>query len=178
MKKPFLKSFTAFICLLLLCGCFSNHKVSNKNILKTDTFLEKPEQLVAIVNGKEKEINDEAINTIYEPFTNLIANIKYVDTLKTQFDSSKINEQKKNNTCFEFRYLQRRCYTNSLDSSSNYFTWGNIEFDAFLFINNSTNIIAVPYLENKYVGINNLYLLLEFEESNLNNFIKIVENEY
>lgn len=54
----------------------------------------------------------------------------------------------------------------------------NIEFDAFLFINNSTNLIAIPYLENKYVGINNLYLLLEFEESNLNNFIKIVENEY
>ena len=61
MKKPFLKFFTAFICLLLLCGCFSNHKVSNKNILKTDTFLEKPEQLVTIVNGKEKEIKEESI---------------------------------------------------------------------------------------------------------------------
>lgn len=172
--KKFLMSF---ICLLLLCGCFSHHKVSNKNILKTDTFLEKPEQLVAIVNGKEKEMNDEAINTIYEPFTKLIDGIKYVDTLKTQFDSSKINEWKKNNTCFEFRYLQRRYYTGSLDPKSSYF-WGNIEFDAFLFINNSTNLIAIPYLENKYVGINNLYLLLEFEESNLNNFIKTVENEY
>ena len=66
----------------------------------------------------------------------------------------------------------------SIQPSSNYFTWGNIEFDAFLFINNSTSLIAIPYLENKYVGINNLYLLLKFEESNLNNFIKIVENEY
>lgn len=85
------KVFMSFICLLLLCGCFSNHNVSNKNILKTDTFLEKPEQLVAIVKGKGKKIKEEAINTIYEPFTNLIANIKYVDTLKTQFDSSRIN---------------------------------------------------------------------------------------
>ena len=171
------KFFMSFICLLLLCGCFSHHTVSNKSVLKTDTFLEKPEQLVAIVNGKEKEISDETINTIYEPFTKLIASIKYVDTLKTQFDSSKINEWKKNNTCFEFRYLQRRCFTGSLDPKSSYF-WGNIEFDAFLFINNSTSLIAIPYLENKYVGINNLYLLLKFEESNLNNFIKIVENEY
>lgn len=55
------------------------------------------------------------------------------------------------------------------------FSWGELKFNAFLFIYYSGGLIAVPYLDNGYVGINNLFLFLNFPEEEITKFINIIE---
>lgn len=55
------------------------------------------------------------------------------------------------------------------------FSWGELKFDAFLFIYYSGSLIAVPYLDNGYVGINDLFLFLNFPEEEITKFINIIE---
>lgn len=91
------------------------------------------------------------------------------------YEAMEVLEWKKEYTCFEFRYTQRHNYIGALSDSGSMFSWGELKFDAFLFICYSGGLIAVPYSDKDYVGINNLFLFLTFPEEEMTKFINIIE---
>ena len=173
MKRISLCSILLAICFLVSCSFFSKHTVTNKKEMRTEIFLEKPDYLICITNGTEKQLDSNSIETVYNAFMSLIDTLQQTGTLKTGFQSKKVKEWKKEYTCFEFRYMQRRNYIGALDDGE-FFSWGELRFDAFLFIYYSGGLIAVPYIGNSYVGINNLYLFLEFPEEEMNKFMNVL----
>ena len=175
MKKLHFLSILFAICLLFSsCSSFSRHTATNTEPINTAVFLNEPEEIIRIVNEKEEKLSQENADTIYKAFLDLIKKLEKTSSLKTQFHKKYIKEWKKENTCFEFRYSQRRNYTGSLDEND-LFVWGNLQFDAFLFVYYAGNLIAVPYLKDNYVDINGLFLCLVFSEENLNDFMKIIQ---
>lgn len=142
--------------------------------MRTEIFLEKPDQLICIKKGEEKQLALEDSDTVYDAFMELMDTLQQTDSLKTPFQSRRVKEWKEKYTCLEFRYTQRRNYVGALDNGEGLFSWGDLRFDAFLFISYSGGLIAVPYLEDDYVGINNLFLFLTFPEEELNKFLKTV----
>lgn len=160
-------------CLFTSCSSFSKHTVVNIKEKHTEIFLEKPEQMVSIASGKEEKCLPEKLDVIYNSFMALMAELEQTDTLKTPFQENLVETWKKECTCIEFRYSQRRIYTGSLGKDA-LFSCEDLQFDAFLFVNYSGGLIAIPYIENRYVGINNVFLFLKFSETQLNNFIKII----
>ena len=165
----------AACCFLVGCSSFSKHTVSNTEEVRTEIFLDKPDSAICITNGKEKQLSGDSLEEVYNAFMRLMNTLGQSDTLKTPFQSKRINEWKKEYTCFEFRYSQRHNYVGSLSDRGNMFSWGELKFDAFLFIYYSGGLIAVPYLDNGYVGINNLFLFLNFPEEEITKFINIIE---
>lgn len=176
MKKINLFSvFLAMCCFLVGCSSFSKHTVSNTEEIRTEVFPDKPDSVICITNGKERQLPGDSLETVYNSFMNLIDSLEQTDTLKTPFQSKRVKEWKKEYTCFEFRYSQRHNYVGSLSDEGNMFSWGELKFDAFLFIYYSGGLIAVPYLDNGYVGINDLFLFLNFPEVEITKFINIIE---
>lgn len=177
MKKISLLSvFLAICCLLVGCSSpFSKHTVSNTEEVRSEMFLDKPDSVICITNGKEKQLSGDSLETVYNSFMNLMDSLGETSTLKTPFQSKHVNEWKKEYTCFEFRYSQRHNYVGTLSDESSMFSWGKLKFDAFLFIYYSGGLIAVPYSDKNYVGINNLFLFLTFPEEEITEFINTIE---
>ena len=161
-------------CFLVGCAPFSKHNVENIKEIQTEIFLDKPEDMIYIEGGEEKQLSAAFLDTVYEGFTELMKTLQRVDTLKIPFDVSRIEAWKKENTCFEFRYKQRRNYIGALEKDEGLFSWGDLRFDAFLFVYYSGGLIAVPYVDDNYVGINDLFLFLVFPEEDINNFISLI----
>lgn len=136
--------------------------------------MEKPDRLICIKKGTEKQLSSDALEAIYTAFMKLMDTLQHTDSLKTPFQLKYVKEWKEKYTCFEFRYVQRHNYTGRLDDEQGLFAWGNLRFDAFLFVSYSGGLIAVPYLADDYVGINDLFLFLTFPEEELNQFIALI----
>lgn len=176
MKRGMFLAILLAACYFFVgCSSFSKHTVSNTKEIRTEVFPDKPDSVICITNGKERQPPGDSLETIYNSFMNLIDSLEQTDTLKTPFQSKRVKEWKKEYTCFEFRYSQRHNYVGSLSDEGNMFSWGELKFDAFLFIYYSGGLIAVPYLDNGYVGINNLFLFLNFPEEEITKFINIIE---
>ena len=176
MIKVFFKIVPLLLCcFLIVCSSCSTYRVENKNEKETEIFLEKPDFLIHIANGREEQLSSQALNDVYNAFIPLIQKLQQTSTLKTKFNAKYIREWKKENICFEFRYKQRRNYTGKLSSEDNYISWENIRFDAFLFVYYSGGLMAIPYIENHYVGINDLFLFLVFNEQDLNKFLQTIQ---
>ena len=175
MKRINLLSILLIICCFLVgCSPFSKHSVSNTEEINSETFLDKPDYVICITNGNEKQLSFDSLETVYNEFMNLMDTLEQIDTLKTSFQPKLIKEWKQKYTCFEFRYTQRRNYVGILDNKTSLFSWGELRFDAFLFVYYSGGLIAVPYIENDYIGINDLFLFLTFPEEEINQFINII----
>lgn len=182
MKKKII--LTVFLCLVFIfsffagCNEYSSHSVKNSEIKQTQYFLDQPDIILCILNKKEKTLNEYAANEIYTEFIKLMSKMCYTDTLKNLFSEKYIDKWKNECIAFEFRYDQRREFTGSLPplGEKDFFTWGNLKFDAFLFVYYSETLIAIPYLEGKYMGINDLFLRLNFPVEDLKNFIEVVQN--
>jgi len=174
MKRVNLLLLLLAVCCVF-CGCssFSKHKATNTEELRTEKFLDKPEQIIHFAYGKETALSTDALDATYSAFTEMMGTLRNVSTLKTAFRASSVKEWKKDCTCFEFRYAQRRNYVGQLDDGS-LFTWGNLRFDAVLLVYYSGAIIAVPYIDGAYVGVNDLYLCLFFPETEINKFLSAV----
>ncbi len=164
----------AICCFFVGCSSFSKHTVTNTEEIRTEIFLEEPDSVVRIVEGEEERLSLESVDALYNGFMGLMRTLQRADTLKTPFAEKRIKEWKEGYTCFEFRYLQRRNYVGSLGNETELFTSGNLPFDAFLFVRYSGGLIAVPYLEDEYVGIDGLFLFLAFSEETLAEFMAIV----
>lgn len=165
--------------MVALGGCkksgYSKHKVEVSEILQTEKFLDSPDFMIYMYNKSEQEFPQEEKAFLYEKFSELLKTLFDTSTLKTPFSIKYIDEWRDNNISIEFRYNQRHEFTGSLPHSSDstdYFTWGSLKFDAFLLIFYSGSLIAVPYLEDNYVGTNDLFLVLDFPEEALTTFIE------
>ena len=168
-----MKKFFAWIILavtLCLAGCtnFTKHSVQDDTPLQTTTFLDKPDKLVKIENGKETDLTDveDSIYEIHKAFKELMQTEPLKDTLKTQFRTKHVTEWKKEYLCVEFRYDQRRAYQGGYEE---------IVFDAMLLVCYDGGIIAVPYLERAYKGVNGGYLFLVIPEEYLQTFKDVVQ---
>lgn len=173
------KTLTICLSLLLCCfsaGCssFSKHKVENAEEIRTETFLDKPDYIIRITDGNENRLSVEVSETVYNAFMDLMNALSQTSALKTPFRTKLINEWKSDYACFEFRYTRRRNYVGALNDENDMFSWGELKFDAFLFVCYSGGLIAVPYIGNNYTGINDLFLFLNFPEEEMNNFINIL----
>ena len=157
------------------CAIFSKHSIKNKTPLETETFAEKPEHIMSIKNGKEKSLKQEEIDSVYSAFEKLYASFKETSTIKTGYLKSKVTKWKKEDPCLEFRYDQRRKFTGKLKDDENYFVWGNIQYDALLFVFWSPHaVMAVPYKGSHYEGINGLFLSLEFPPEEISAFLEMI----
>lgn len=176
MKRGrFLAILLAACCFLVGCSSFSKHTVSNTEEIRSEVFLDKPDSVICITNGKEKQLSGDSLEAVYNSFMNLMDSLGETSTLKMPFQSKRVKEWKKECTCVEFRYTQRHNYVGTLSDSGSMFSWGELKFDAFLFIYYSGGLIAVPYSDKGYVGINNLFLFLTFPEEEITKFINIIE---
>lgn len=165
--------------IITLSGCknsiYSKHKVKTTEIFQTKKFLDFPDSMVYMYNKSELEFSEEKKSFLYEKFSELMKTLFDTSTLKTPFNLEYIDEWRDNNISVEFRYNQRHEFTGSLQNypgAKEVFTWGNLKFDAFLLIYYSDSLIAIPYLEDTYVGINDLFLVLNFPEAPLSTFIE------
>ena len=168
-----MKKFFAWIILavtLCLAGCtnFTKHSVQDDTPLQTTTFLDKPDELVKIENGKETDLTDveDSIYEIHKAFKELMQTEPLKGTLKMQFRTKHVTEWKKEYLCVEFRYDQRRAYQGGYEE---------IVFDAMLLVCYGGGIIAVPYLGRAYKGVNGGYLFLVIPEEYLQTFKDVVQ---
>ena len=168
-----------FLLLVFVSSCttqkYSKHKVANPEVLLTEVFLDHPDSAVYMYNQTEKKLSQENKTKIFNSFSTLMTYLLYTDSFEMPFNMERIDEWRDNNISIEFRYNQRHEFTGSLPHSSDstdYFTWGGSKFEAFLLIYYSGSLIAVPYLEDTYVGINDLFLVLDFPEEALTTFIE------
>ena len=164
-----------------LGGCkgtgYSKHKVGNKEPLSSEVFLDEPDSMVYTHGKAEKSLSEKQRTEVYEKFDGLMETLEYTDTLKTPFSISKANDFRREYGGVEFRYAQRRKFTGTLPSFSetDYFTWGDLKFDAFLFVPYGGELLAIPYLDDEYIGMDNLFLALSFPQESLAAFWKAVE---
>lgn len=175
MKRVSLVLILSVMCCFFTgCSNFSKHKVTNTEEVSTEIFLDKPDSLIRIKNGNEKQLSDDDSETVYNAFMNLMESFQNAETLKTQFRTELINEWKQKYTCFELRYTRRHNYVGNLYGEESLFSRAELKFDAFLFVYYSGGLIAVPYIDNNYVGINNLFLFLRFPDEEISRFISLI----
>ena len=175
MKRlSFLSILLAICCFFAGCSPFSKHTVANTEEIRTETFLDCPDYLICFTNGKEKQLSPDFAENVYNAFMSLTDALEETDALKTPFQSKYIDEWKREYTCFEFRYNRRRDYAGALKDEKGLFTWGEIRFDAFLFVYYSGGLIAVPYIDGNYFGVNDLFLFLDFPENEMNEFMNVI----
>lgn len=178
LSNIFLSVGLASVCFL--GGCkgtgYSKHKVGNKEPLSNEVFLDKPDSMVYMRNKTEKTLSEESKAAVYEAFSALMENLSGTTTLKTLFNVKRIDEWREEHVSIEFRYEQRREFTGALPSLSetDYFTWGDLKFDAFLFVSYGA-MLAIPYLDDEYIGMGNLFLALSFPQESLAAFWEAVE---
>ena len=103
--KTFLALLLAFTVFATSgCAIFSKHSVKNKTPLETETFAEKPEQIMSIKNGKEKSLKQEEIDSVYSAFEKLSATLEGTSSIKGPFSKRNISKWKETVFCLEFRY--------------------------------------------------------------------------
>ncbi len=173
--KTFLALLLAFTVFATSgCAIFSKHSVKNKTPLETETFAEKPEQIMSIKNGKEKSLKQEEIDSVYSAFEKLSATLEGTSSIKGPFSKRNISKWKETVFCLEFRYDQRRKFTGELKDNYNRFTWGNLQYDALLLVFWSGAVIAVPYRGSRYRDVDGLFLVLTFPADDMNAFLAAV----
>ena len=69
MKRMNLLSILLIICCFLVgCSPFSKHSVSNTEEINSETFLDKPDYVICITNGNEKQLSFDSLETVYNEF--------------------------------------------------------------------------------------------------------------
>lgn len=178
--------FNLFLSMGLAAACFlggckesgySKHKVGNTEPILTNVFLDEPDSMVYMYDGREKALADGQRTEIYEKFCDLMESFGGTDTLKNPFSASKADDFRDQYGGVEFRYNRRRNFVGSLApyGGTDYFTWGELIFDAFLIVPYSSELMAIPYLDGEYIGINNLFLGLTFPQEVYGEFAAAIE---
>lgn len=156
---------------------YSKHKVTDKEALSTQKFLDEPDSMVYMYDGREKALTDGQRTEIYKKFCDLMEAFSGTDTLENLFSSSMADDFRNLYGGVEFRYNQRRNFVGSLApcAETNYFIWGELIFDAFLIVPHGSELMAIPYLDGEYIGINNLFLGLTFPQEAYGEFVAALD---